>query len=144
MSALPQIVLQKSFFADERNLLGLLMRFVRGDVGTTSSYTKMTTDLRIGPTDLLQRQRRLKIDLREIFGFVRFSTFATRSLTKQTWLGCPQTNETNAYVQCRVSARGASPKMRDLRCSDGIQGQSPGNADQEGRKGFSMLPMRLL
>src|ERR1700676_4170650 len=31
-SAVPLIVLQKSFLADERNFLGPLMRFVRGDV----------------------------------------------------------------------------------------------------------------
>jgi len=42
------IVLKKSFLGDERNFLGPLMRFARGDVRDTSFHTKTATDLRIG------------------------------------------------------------------------------------------------
>ena len=62
------ILLKKSFLGDERNFLGPLMRFVRGKNDYGPSYRRHRA---------LQRQRRLKISFREIFGIVRFSTFAT-------------------------------------------------------------------
>jgi hypothetical protein len=42
------IVLKKSFLGDERNFLGPLMRFARGDVRDHIDSHKRTTDLRIG------------------------------------------------------------------------------------------------
>ena len=42
---------KKSFGANKRNILKLLMRFVRSDVGTTSCLRKTTTSLRIGTTE---------------------------------------------------------------------------------------------
>jgi len=42
---------KKSFGGNKRNLLKLLMRFVRSDVGTTSCLRKTTTGLRIGTTE---------------------------------------------------------------------------------------------
>jgi hypothetical protein len=73
------ILLQKSFWGDERNFLGLLMRFVCGDVRVLIvSYENDH-----GPSHrryrALQRSSCLKICFREIFGVVRFSTFATIS-----------------------------------------------------------------
>ena len=74
-----QISLQKSFSGDERNFLELLMRFVCGDVRDLIVSHK--TDH--GPAHrryrALQQWRCLKICFREIFGIVRFSTFATLS-----------------------------------------------------------------
>ena len=84
MSVLPPISLQKSFSGDERNFLELLMRFVCGDVRDLIVSHK--TDH--GPAHrryrALQQWRRLKICFREIFGIVRFSTFATLSPRQQT------------------------------------------------------------
>jgi len=74
-----QILLQKSFLGDERNFLGPLMRLVCGDVRDLIVWHK--TDH--GPAHrryrALQQWRSLKICFREIFGIVRFSTFATIS-----------------------------------------------------------------
>jgi hypothetical protein len=74
-----QILLQKSFLGDERNFLGPLMRFVCGDVRDLIVSHKNDH----GPSHrryrALQRKRCLKIRFREIFGVVRFSTFATIS-----------------------------------------------------------------
>jgi hypothetical protein len=73
------ILLQKSFLGDERNFLGPLMRFVCGDVRDLMVSHK--TDH--GPAHrrylALRQWRCLKICFREIFGIVRFSTFATIS-----------------------------------------------------------------
>ena len=49
-SVVPWIVLQESIWGNERKFLDPLMRFVRGDIGTTSFHTKTTTELRIGAT----------------------------------------------------------------------------------------------
>src|SRR5450432_2044632 len=72
-------MLQKSFSGDERNFLGLLMRFVCGDVRVLIVSYKNDH----GPSRCryraLQWQRFLKICFREICGVVRFSTFATIS-----------------------------------------------------------------
>ena len=88
MSALPLILLQKSFLGDERNFLGPLMRFVCGDVRDLIVSHK--TDH--GPAHwryrALQQWRCLKICFREIFGIVRFSTFATISPYQRTSSGC--------------------------------------------------------
>jgi len=43
-----QILLQKSFWGDERQFSGTLTRVARGDVRTTSFLGKTTTDLRSG------------------------------------------------------------------------------------------------
>ena len=75
------ILLQKSFLGDERDFLGPLMRFVCGDV--RDLIVSHQTDH--GPAHrryrALQRRRCLEINFREIFGIVRFSTFATKSAT---------------------------------------------------------------
>ena len=71
------ILLQKSFSGDERNFLGLLMRFVCGDVRDLIVSHK--TDH--GPPHrryrALQQWRRLKICLGEIFGIAHFRLFPT-------------------------------------------------------------------
>ena len=76
-------MLQKSFLGDERNFLGPLMRFVCGDVRDLIVSHK--TDH--GPAHrryrALQQWRSLKICFREIFGVVRFSTFATISANRR-------------------------------------------------------------
>src|ERR1700724_3299823 len=78
ISTLP-ILLQKSFLADEQNFIGALMRFARGDVSdhiVSHKNDHGPSWRRYRPS---QRQRRLKINFREIFGVVRISTFATKS-----------------------------------------------------------------
>src|SRR5580700_10206527 len=67
------IVLKKSFLDDERNFLGPLMRFARGDVRGHIVLHKNDHGPSYRPYRPLQRSRRLKIDLREIFEVVRFS-----------------------------------------------------------------------
>jgi hypothetical protein len=74
-----QILLQKSFLGDERNFLGPLMRFVCGDVRDLIVSHKNDHGPWHRRYRALQRKRRLKIRFREIFGVVRFSTFATIS-----------------------------------------------------------------
>ncbi len=75
------IVLKKSFLGDEQNFIGPLMRFACGDV----RYHVVSHKNDHGPSyrryGALQRQRHLKINFRENFGVVRFSTFATVSAT---------------------------------------------------------------
>ena len=98
-----RILLKKSFLGDERNFLGPLMRFARGDVRDHIASHKNDHGPSYRRYRALQRQRRLKINFCEIFGVVRFSTFATlsartgpptmsavRSLGgKRTWCGHP-------------------------------------------------------
>ena len=79
MSALPRIVLQKSFLAGDGNFLEPLMRFARGDVRVHIGSHKNDHGPPYPSYRALQRRRRLKIDFREIFGVARFSTFATLS-----------------------------------------------------------------
>jgi hypothetical protein len=55
------------------------MRFERGDVRDHIVLHKNDHGPSYRPYRPLQRSRRLKIDLREIFEVVRFSTFATQS-----------------------------------------------------------------
>ena len=72
MSARGQILLQKSFWDDNRNLLGLLMRFVCGDVRVLIISYENDHGLSHRRYKVLQRSNRLKIGFREIFGVVRF------------------------------------------------------------------------
>jgi hypothetical protein len=55
------------------------MRFARGDVRDHIVSHRNDHGPSYRPYRRLQRSRRLKIDFREIFGVVRFSTFATVS-----------------------------------------------------------------
>jgi len=55
------------------------MRFVRGDVRDHIVSHKIDHGPSHRRYSALQRQRRLKINFREIFGIVRFSTFSARS-----------------------------------------------------------------
>ena len=73
------IVLKKFFLGDERNFLGPVMRFVRGDVRDHIASHKNDHGPSYRRYRALQRSRRLKISFRKIFGIVRFSTFATVS-----------------------------------------------------------------
>jgi hypothetical protein len=72
-------VLKKSFSADQLKFLGPLMRFARGDVRDHIVSPKNDHGPLYRPYRALQRQRRQKINFREIFGVARFSTFATVS-----------------------------------------------------------------
>jgi hypothetical protein len=72
-------MLKKSFLADERNFSGRLVRFVRGDMWGHIVSHKNDHGRSYRAYRALQRQRRLKIDFREIFEVVQFSTFATIS-----------------------------------------------------------------
>jgi hypothetical protein len=73
------IVLKKSFLGDGRKFLGPLMRFVRGDLGDHIFSHENYHGLSYRRYGALQRWKSLKISFREIFGIVRFSTFATVS-----------------------------------------------------------------
>jgi hypothetical protein len=70
---------EKVFLADGRKFLGLL-RFVCGDVRDHIVSPKIDQGPLQRRYSPLQRQTRLEINLREIFGVVRFSTFATVSV----------------------------------------------------------------
>jgi hypothetical protein len=77
------IVLQKSFWTDQRNFLGPLMRFARGDVRDHIVLAKIDHGPSYPRQRPLQRWTRRKIIFREILGVVRFSTFATVSANKR-------------------------------------------------------------
>src|ERR1700722_13954194 len=69
------IVLKKSFLGDEGNVLGPLMLFALGDLRTTSSHPKTTTDLRISAREALQRWRGLKSAFARFSGSLDFRLF---------------------------------------------------------------------
>ena len=64
------------------------MRFVCGDVRDHIVSPKIDHEPSEWRYRVLRRQRGLKINFREIFGVVRFSTFATISPRKQTSVSC--------------------------------------------------------
>jgi hypothetical protein len=105
MSVRSGIVLQKSFGGDERNFLGPLMRFVRRDVRDHIAYQKNGHGASCQRYRALQRRSRLKINFCEIFGVVRFSTFATLSVVKRTSL---PTGPFPPLAQLRHRARSVS------------------------------------
>jgi hypothetical protein len=95
----PSILLQKSFGGDERNFLGPLMRFVRRDVRDLIAHQKNGHGASYRRHRVLQRRSRLKFDFREIFGVVRFSTFATLSRVERT---CRSSGFTSGFDPGRV------------------------------------------
>jgi hypothetical protein len=74
-----QIVLKKSFWGDDQNFSGLLMRFARGDMRDHIISHRNDHGASYGRYAVLQWWSRLKISFCEIFGVVQFSTFATLS-----------------------------------------------------------------
>jgi hypothetical protein len=74
-----QILLQKSFWRDDRKLSGPLVRFARGDMRDHIVSRRNDHGASYRSYGVLQWQSRLKINVCEIFGVVRFSTFATIS-----------------------------------------------------------------
>jgi hypothetical protein len=108
MSALPPIVLQKSFGGDERNFLGPLMCFERRDVRDLIVHPKNGHGASHRRRRVLQRRSRLKFDFREIFGVVRFSTFATLSEPKRTFA------DHSGFLSRRFPF-GARPALRSLK-----------------------------
>jgi hypothetical protein len=79
MSLQPLIVLKKSFWGDERNFLGPLMRFARGGVRDHIVSHKNDHRPSYERYGVLPWWSRAKISFCEIFGIVQFSTFATQS-----------------------------------------------------------------
>jgi hypothetical protein len=73
------IVLQKSFWGDDQNFSGPLMRFARGDMRDHIVSHKNDHGASYERYGALQWRSRLKISFCEIFGVVQFSTFATLS-----------------------------------------------------------------
>ena len=73
------IVLQESFEGDERNFPGPLMRFARRDVRDHIASQKNDHGASYPRYKALQRWSRPNINVCEISGVVRFSTFATLS-----------------------------------------------------------------
>jgi len=82
-----QIVLQKSFWGDERNFLRPLMRFVGKDVRDLIAHQKNGHGASYRRHRGSQRRNCLKFDFREILGVVQFSTFATLSADERTSSG---------------------------------------------------------
>jgi putative component of toxin-antitoxin plasmid stabilization module len=74
-----QILLQKSFWGDERNFLELLMRIAHSDVRDHIVSLKNDHGPSYRRYSAAQPESRLKINICEIFDVVRFSTFATLS-----------------------------------------------------------------
>src|ERR1700676_5691239 len=73
------ILLQKSFWGDARNFSGPLMRFARGDMRDHIVSHKNDHGASYWRYGILRWRSRLKINICDIFGVVRFSTFATIS-----------------------------------------------------------------
>jgi hypothetical protein len=76
---MPRIVLQKSFWGDDKNFSGPLMRFARGDMRDHIVSHKNDHGASYGRYGVLRWRSQLKISFCEIFGAARFSTFATIS-----------------------------------------------------------------
>jgi hypothetical protein len=72
--------LKKSFGGGERNFLEPLMRFVRNDVKDHVVSQKTTTDFPLGAMQHPSGGLVKKINICEIFGVFRFSTFSTVSV----------------------------------------------------------------
>jgi hypothetical protein len=79
MSAPGGIVLQKSFWGDDQDFSGLLMRFARGDMRDHIVSHKNDHGAPYGRYGVLQWWSWLKFIFCEIFGVVQLSTFATQS-----------------------------------------------------------------
>jgi hypothetical protein len=77
------------------------MRFVRRDVRDLIAHQKNGHGASYRRHRVLQRRSRLKFDFREIFGVVRFSTFAT--------LSAPFGHAANVRLK---SASGGKPEVR--------------------------------
>jgi hypothetical protein len=77
------ILLKKSFGGGERNFLEPLMRFVRNDV--RDRFVSQKNDHGLSPWRYAASQRRTcpKINICEIFGVFRFSTFSTVSANRR-------------------------------------------------------------
>jgi hypothetical protein len=75
----PPILLQKSFWGAERKFLEPLMRLAPRDVRDLIVSQKNDHGPSYWRYGALQRCSCLKYYFREIFGVVRFSTFATKS-----------------------------------------------------------------
>jgi len=74
-----QILLKKSCWGDGGNFSGPLIRFARGDMRDHIVLCKNDHGASYRRYGVLQWWSRLKISICEIFGVVRFSTFATQS-----------------------------------------------------------------
>ena len=74
-----QIVLKKSFWGDDQNFSGPLMRFARGDMRDHIISHRNDHGASYGRYAVLQWRSRLKISFCEIFGVVQFLTFSTLS-----------------------------------------------------------------
>src|ERR1700676_936463 len=74
------ILLQKSFWGDARNFSGPSMRFAGGDMRDHIVSHKNDHGASYWRYGILRWRSWLKINICEIFGVVRFSTFATKSV----------------------------------------------------------------
>src|SRR5437868_3045284 len=79
MSAPQLIVLQNSFWGDDQNFSGPLMRFARGDMRDHIVSHKNDHGASYRRYGVLQWRSRLRMRFCEIFGAAQFSTFATQS-----------------------------------------------------------------
>jgi hypothetical protein len=97
-------VLKKSFWGDERKFLEPLMRFARGDMRDHMVSHKNDHGASYRRYGVSPWRSWLKINLCEIFGVVRFSTFATLSPRK------PDIRQKEAEAETR--RQGSDPLRR--------------------------------
>jgi hypothetical protein len=77
-------VLKKSFWGDDQNFSGPLMRFARGDMRDHIVSHKNDYGASYGRYAVLQWWSRLKISFCVIFGVVQFSTFCNTICQQRT------------------------------------------------------------
>ena len=99
------IVLKKSFWSDDQNFSGLLMRFARGDMRNHIVSHKNDHGASYERYGVLQWWSRLKISFCEIFGVVQFSTFATLSAEKRRWVSFSRRRDRRAASHFDVELR---------------------------------------
>src|SRR6202043_3682627 len=74
------IVLKKSFLTDGKNFSDPLVRSARGDVREPHRSSLNRPSAATSILQALQQRKHRRVDLREIFGALRFSTFSTVSV----------------------------------------------------------------
>jgi hypothetical protein len=114
-SAVPSIVLKKSFWGDQRKFLEPLMRFARGDMRDHTVSHRIDYCASYRRYGVLPRRSRLKIKFCEIFGVVRFSTFATLSPQQQTSISAQYANPL-LELSCALPRSRAKPSFPPKFC----------------------------
>ena len=99
MSAIGAIVLQNSFWGDDQNFSGPLMRFARGDMRDHIVSHKNDHGASYRRYGVLQWRSRLRMRFCEIFGAAQFSTFATQSSQQPTLSCCQASTSSSCFTR---------------------------------------------